>query len=149
VESPAASATAPAHHEWNTDQLHALQDLHWLNSEGYVIEYSDGIVFIGVTEPPPPKPKPVRQAETAPATVAEPLPEPAPSMVAESVDAEPTAEKQATEEPAPEPTPIAQAAHVSVVETPEAAEDGPAAAPFSFMDEAEPAEERRPVSDHA
>lgn len=50
-------APASAHHEWTGEQLHALQDLHWLNSEGYVIEYADGVVFPGVTEPPPPKPK--------------------------------------------------------------------------------------------
>ena len=57
---PAATLPAAAptpQHEWTAEQLHALQDLHWLNSEGYVIEYADGIVFPGVTEPPPPKPK--------------------------------------------------------------------------------------------
>lgn len=52
-----AAAAQTAHHEWTGEQLHALQDLHWLNSEGYVIEYADGVVFPGVTEPPPPKPK--------------------------------------------------------------------------------------------
>lgn len=58
VPSVPMPAPAPAvHHEWTGDQLHALQDLHWLNSEGYVIEYADGVVFPGVTEPPPPKPK--------------------------------------------------------------------------------------------
>lgn len=75
-ESPApapvvlpAPAAAAAHHEWTGDQLHALQDLHWLNSEGYVIEYADGVVFPGVTEPPPPKPKaaPAKPAAGAPA----------------------------------------------------------------------------------
>ncbi len=50
-----APTVAPA--EASSEQLQALKDLHWLNSEGYVIEYSDGIVFIGVTEPPPAKPK--------------------------------------------------------------------------------------------
>lgn len=44
------------------DRVEALKDLHWLNSEGYIIEYSDGVVFPGVTEPPPAKPKPVKEA---------------------------------------------------------------------------------------
>ncbi|QIF04526.1 hypothetical protein [Roseimicrobium sp. ORNL1] len=60
-----APAAAAAQHEWTGDQLHALQDLHWLNSEGYVIEYADGVVFPGVTEPPPPKPKVAPAAKAA------------------------------------------------------------------------------------
>jgi hypothetical protein len=60
-----APAAAAAQHEWTGDQLHALQDLHWLNSEGYVIEYADGVVFPGVTEPPPPKPKAPPTAKAA------------------------------------------------------------------------------------
>ena len=40
----------------SAEQMNALKNLHWLNSEGYVIEYADGIVFIGVNEPPPAKP---------------------------------------------------------------------------------------------
>lgn len=43
--------------ELNSDQVQVLKDIHWLNSEGYVIEYADGVVFPGVTEPPPAKPK--------------------------------------------------------------------------------------------
>ncbi len=57
-----ADAPAPAPPEASNEQLQALKDLHWLNSEGYVIEYSDGIVFIGVTEPPPAKPKAAKSA---------------------------------------------------------------------------------------
>lgn len=65
VVIPAPSSAAAAQHQWTGDQLHALQDLHWLNSEGYVIEYADGVVFPGVTEPPPPKPKAVPAAKAA------------------------------------------------------------------------------------
>lgn len=68
--APSADAPAAAQAEASSEQLQALKDLHWLNSEGYVIEYSDGIVFIGVTEPPPAKPKPAKQtaaSEQAPA----------------------------------------------------------------------------------
>ena len=66
VEAPAATqppakAAAPLV-QLKVEQVNALKDLHWLNSEGYVIEYADGIVFIGVTEPPPAKPKPVKAA---------------------------------------------------------------------------------------
>ena len=68
----APAAASAAHHEWSGDQLHALQDLHWLNSEGYVIEYADGVVFPGVTEPPPPKPKaPAKEKATGAAPVEE------------------------------------------------------------------------------
>lgn len=67
--APVAAATAPsetpAHHALSDEQLLVLKDLHWLNSEGYVIEYADGIVFPGVTEPPPPKPKVVKEASAA------------------------------------------------------------------------------------
>lgn len=59
---PSADQPAAAPAEATSEQLQALKDLHWLNSEGYVIEYSDGIVFIGVTEPPPAKPKAVKPA---------------------------------------------------------------------------------------
>ncbi len=37
--------------------IQVLKDLYWLNSEGYLVEYSDSAVFIGVMEPPPAKPK--------------------------------------------------------------------------------------------
>ncbi|MEI6534333.1 MAG: hypothetical protein WCN98_03255, partial [Verrucomicrobiaceae bacterium] len=59
---PSPDAPAAAQVDTSSEQLQALKDLHWLNSEGYVIEYSDGIVFIGVTEPPPAKPKAVKPA---------------------------------------------------------------------------------------
>ena len=100
AETTAPSATEAPQHEWSTDQLHALQDLHWLNSEGYVIEYSDGIVFIGVTEPPPPKPKTAKpaaaeeSAAAAETTVAQQAPD------AEAVLTEPAA---AAADTAPEP----------------------------------------------
>ena len=63
------------------ERMHALNDLHWLNSEGYVTEYSDGVVFIGVTEPPPAKPKAVKEAP------AEKAADPAPTEEATTPDA--------------------------------------------------------------
>ncbi len=54
---PMPAAPSPAPHELSTAQLQVLKDLHWLNSEGYLIEYADGVVFPGITDPPPAKPK--------------------------------------------------------------------------------------------
>jgi len=82
----------------SAEQMNALKDLHWLNSEGYVIEYADGIVFIGVTEPPPAKPKPVKPAPEAPAPA---------EVAAESTEEAPAEAKEAEEAPAVE-APIAQ-----------------------------------------
>ncbi|MFZ4767184.1 MAG: hypothetical protein ACOYMN_19700, partial [Roseimicrobium sp.] len=83
VESTPTPAAAPQN-QWSAEQLQGLKDLHWLNSEGYVIEYSDGIVFIGVNEPPPAKPKPTRPA---PAPVAEKARAEKPEAANESKDA--------------------------------------------------------------
>ncbi len=69
--SPDASATSqpapvpvaePAPSPVDLERVQVLKDLHWLNSEGYLIEYADSAVFIGVTEPPPAKPKAVKPA---------------------------------------------------------------------------------------
>lgn len=98
VDEPAATqqqpVASPASHTAHpnttlTPQMQALKDLHWLNSEGYVIEYADGLVFPGVTEPPPSKPKP---AKSAPAAV----------TVSESPASDDPLAKQADEVTAPE-----------------------------------------------
>jgi hypothetical protein len=70
VASPAppaavAAPVTPVPPSLSDAQLQVLKDLHWLNSEGYLIEYSDGVIFPGVTEPPPAKPKVVRPAPAA------------------------------------------------------------------------------------
>ncbi len=59
VEAPAEPA--PAARTLTDEQVQVLKDLHWLNSEGLIIEYADGVVFPGVTEPPPAKPKAPKQ----------------------------------------------------------------------------------------
>ena len=97
---PPTDTSAPAPVEASSEQLQALQDIHWLNSEGYVIEYSDGIVFIGVTEPPPAKPKPAKEAPASEAPGAEPT---------EPVALEkPPAEQEATASAASEDTSISE-----------------------------------------
>lgn len=88
---PAPAEPAAAFAEPPDERLQALKDLHWLNSEGYIIEYSDGVVFPGVTEPPPAKPKAVKEpapAATAKAEAAPPAtdtPSPAAESIAEEV----------------------------------------------------------------
>lgn len=92
TEAPAAASSpeVAAKAELSNDQVQVLKDIHWLNSEGYVIEYADGVVFPGVTEPPPAKPKKVA------ADVVEKV------EIVESVEAEATAE---TETQTPEEAP--------------------------------------------
>jgi hypothetical protein len=173
--SAPAPANAPPQHTWSTDQLHALQDLHWLNSEGYVIEYSDGIVFIGVTEPPPPKPKPAKPAQAAPSPTSAPPPEETEAkadtseivdpetqsaetkVAAEGTMAEPERAEPETRQLESTESEVSKAAIHSLFEDnpflteppPEMMEE-PAVAPFSFMDdpeETEPASANKPVPD--
>jgi hypothetical protein len=158
VEATApAPADAPQQHSWSTDQLHALQDLHWLNSEGYVIEYSDGIVFIGVTEPPPPKPKPAKPVQAAPspasATVLEETEAKADTLETVEQEGQSAETNVAADAAIAEPESrqgesadagVSRAALHSLFEDnpflaeppPEMMEE-PAVAPFSFMDDAE------------
>lgn len=57
--SPSPSATEgavegePKNKQFTDDQVAVLRDLRWLSDEGYVIEYSDGPVFLGVQGEPP------------------------------------------------------------------------------------------------
>jgi hypothetical protein len=175
VEATApAPADGPPQHSWSTDQLHALQDLHWLNSEGYVIEYSDGIVFIGVTEPPPPKPKPAKPVQAAPSPtsvsmpekteakadireVVEPEGQPAEtSVAAKAAPAEPESREPETRQLESTDSEVKAAIHSLFEDNPFLAEpppemlEGPAVAPFSFMDDPEesaPASAMKPVPD--
>ncbi len=72
--APAAEATGetePAPSPVALERVQVLKDLHWLNSEGYVIEYADSAVFIGVIEPPPAKPKAAKPEASHEAAAAE------------------------------------------------------------------------------
>ena len=54
TEGTEADATAEAKTKaFTDDQVAALRDLRWLSDEGYVIEYSDGPIFLGVQGEPP------------------------------------------------------------------------------------------------
>jgi len=132
VETPPASAVTP---EEEHDRVEVLKDLHWLNSEGYIIEYSDGVVFPGVTEPPPAKPKPVKEA-------------PAKKPAAE-VEAAPAAEMPATETEAAASEAAPQAGEAESAPEPyhEAFEESEAE--IMVKEEAAPVAEETPVAEVA
>jgi hypothetical protein len=160
--APPTPVAPAAQHEWTSDQLHVLQDLHWLNSEGYVIEYSDGIVFIGVTEPPPPKPKAAKVAEAA---AVAPAPETAPetAVVPEAAEASEAPQGESPRTEAESVSLDISAPDIQVLnelqdwqsappleDKIEEMSDEPAAAPFSFMDDPEDADAvsaEKPVPD--
>ncbi|CAN5769111.1 hypothetical protein BH11VER1_BH11VER1_10280 [soil metagenome] len=109
TEAPVAAPpeVAAKAHELNSGQVQVLKDIHWLNSEGYVIEYADGVVFPGVTEPPPAKPK------KAPAEVVEK------AEGAESVEAEAATETE--EAPASAEEEVVESTDVAVEQVAETA----------------------------
>lgn len=71
--SPAApegeeAATAPAKNAPTDEQIGVIKDIRWLANEGYVIEYSDGMVFLGVQGEPNAAPKAAPAPAEAPVT---------------------------------------------------------------------------------
>jgi hypothetical protein len=122
AEAAPAPGTPPKHAPTEA-QINVIKDIRWLANEGYVIEYSDGMVFLGVQgEPQAAKPAAAPAAkESAPAaseapaesTVVEPEAEAAPAAEVEA----PAAEVVAKAEPTPEPEAVVEAP--SEVETPE------------------------------
>lgn len=102
VPSPeAAEGTDPAAPKHPTDeQINVIKDIRWLANEGYVIEYSDGMVFLGVQgepqkEPAAKKEKGTPAAETvkteeapdAPATDTDAPAAPSPTEEGAEIDA--------------------------------------------------------------
>ncbi|MCX6855574.1 MAG: hypothetical protein NTV80_11800 [Verrucomicrobia bacterium] len=89
-EATAPKVTAPPTEE----QISVIKDIRWLANEGYVIEYSDGMVFLGVQgevqAPKAPKAAPKAEAatEAAPAEVSDAATEEADALTtAEEVEA--------------------------------------------------------------
>lgn len=132
---PSAEPVAPDAPKHPTDeQIEVIKDIRWLANEGYVIEYSDGMVFLGVQgetpakkEAPVAKPKeegktpsteapaesavaPAAEAEQPEAPVEESLAEEALAEEAEAALAGAPAEASAVAEPAAEETSQAEAA---------------------------------------
>lgn len=54
VPSAVPAVEGEAKPQLTDDQISVLKDLRWLTNEGYVIEYSDGMVFLGVQGEPHP-----------------------------------------------------------------------------------------------
>ena len=136
TETPAADPiAAPVRKPSNepvklsNDQISVLRDIRWLANEGYVIEYSDGQIFLGVqgeAAPAQPKPKKAKRArtkegdapaeaavgsetegsadetETASDTESEEA-SPAESSTEETAPAEPDTDSAAEEETSPQP----------------------------------------------
>lgn len=128
AEAAPAPGTPPKHAPTEA-QINVIKDIRWLANEGYVIEYSDGMVFLGVQgEPQAAKPAAAPAAkEAAPAaseapaesTVVESEAEAAPAAEVEA----PAAEEVAEAEPTPEPEAVAEApAEVEAPETPASTE---------------------------
>lgn len=115
--SPSVVAEAPVEGQITgptEEQMSVMRDLHWLAEEGYVILYSDNVVFLGV-QGEPPQHAPAVKAEAAAATT-----EAATEVVAEAPvaaeEAEPTVDAAAPE------VAVAEAAEPVVEEAAPAAE---------------------------
>lgn len=110
TEEPAAEAP-----KLSEAQIGVMKDLRWLADEGYIIEYSDGAVFLGVQgETPPavkPAPKQPKQKERRPEAKpdAQAAAEPAVEAAAEPVE---TAAPVTPDVPSEEPvaTPVEESA---------------------------------------
>lgn len=88
---PAAEGTDPATPKQPTDeQINVIKDIRWLANEGYVIEYSDGMVFLGVQGEPQKEPAAKKEKEKVKET-------PAPASEAMPTDVQDTAVATATE----------------------------------------------------
>ncbi len=106
-----AEGAVPVKVQLTDEQISVIKDVRWLANEGYVIEYSDGMIFLGVQgEPQAPKgsekPAAAKPGTEAPAAAAA-----APVEAAAAAEADAPAEEQAAEieaEAAPEAQPEAQ-----------------------------------------
>lgn len=137
----AAEGTAPdAPKHPSDEQIAVIKDIRWLANEGYVIEYSDGMVFLGVQgEAAAKKEAPATKtaetaaapADEAPVTdVAAPVEKAVPeaSTVTETVEEAPAAEETpAVEAPVEDASPVADEAPAPAADT-EVAAEAPAAA---------------------
>ena len=115
----AESAAAPP---LTDEQLATLKDLRWLANEGYIIEYSDGLVTLGVQGDTAAQSTAPKKSAAAPA----PEPEAVTSAAAAAAAEEPVSESAANEAPAPEPTAnVETAPGTATVEDTAAASDAP------------------------
>jgi hypothetical protein len=124
-EAPPAEGAAPK--PPTDEQITVIKDVRWLANEGYVIEYSDGMVFLGVQgEPNPPK-SPAGDAAKAEAASAETPPAPASEAAEPAAEdaAAPAGETTAPESGAPAETPAETTAENEVNNDDSNAADSP------------------------
>jgi hypothetical protein len=95
-------------------QLGVIKDIRWLANEGYVIEYSDGMVFLGVQGESPQTPAAKKGKAAAETAKAE---ESAPETTAEVVEA-PAAEAEEPVQDEAEETPTAETTAEILAEPP-------------------------------
>ncbi|MCB1224627.1 MAG: hypothetical protein KDK99_02340 [Verrucomicrobiales bacterium] len=149
TETPAAPTDANADisggAELSEDQIALIKDLRWLVNEGYLIEYSDGLVTLGIQGDTPPstnkpprgprpdrpnKPKAPRPKNPPPAAEATEAPEPSPSAEAAVESAPPPATESEATSPAPAETePPATVEPATAEEPAPPAADAPSAEP--------------------
>lgn len=64
--SEASAAAKPAARpQWTPAQIAVIKDIRWLANEGYIIDYSDGMVFLGVQAEQPRAAKPSKPGANA------------------------------------------------------------------------------------
>ena len=107
VPAPVTEDTAAPAAVLNDEQVAVLKDLRWLANEGYIIEYSDGLVTLGVQGEHSPSPKPEETAASQPPVAVEP-------------DVSPDAEEASSTEPPSESTTEAPVANEAPNPAPEA-----------------------------
>lgn len=172
-EAPApAESKGKQPQQFTDEQVAVLRDLRWLSDEGYVIEYSDGPVFLGVQGEPPQhapegkgpkgKDKDNKEKEAAPAAAAPEAEVVTGSSEAptQALEVKPQAEEAAAfaEEPVveeakvePEAEPVAEAPAATVeevvaaVETVEAPAAEVVAEPAETVSEEAPATPQQPL----
>jgi len=118
------------------EQKGLIVDLHWLADEGYIISYSDGVVFLGVQGEPP------QHAAGAKAAAEPTAQEPAADAPAPEASVEPASEAVAEETPAPEAEapPSEEAAEPSIAADPAPVAEEAVAATTEETPVAEPTE---------
>lgn len=94
--APPVEGEAAAKPALTDEQITVIKDIRWLANEGYVIEYSDGMVFLGVQG----EPQTVKAASEAPVKAA--VAEPAAPEITGAEAAEPTHAVESTPVAEPE-----------------------------------------------
>jgi hypothetical protein len=131
--APEGETAAPAKIAPTDEQIGVIKDIRWLANEGYVIEYSDGMVFLGVQGEPQPAPKaaPAPAAAKVETSQETPVTESAAEKPAEEVAPEVAVEQNVAEEVTPEVTVEENMAESPADEAPVASEAVEVEAPAS------------------